>query len=192
MAWGSRQALSSNNSHRISSGTFFKANSTVAKSISNFCRPSVSLRGKAMIDTGSNGPVSSSWIPICSSFLPLDIRLSFHQFCRLTKFSGPLHKAEAIASFHIVHGVLKARMLKCFAIPFSSGPCFVRTLHQDQVVLGCPHGMAHSFIELHKAVIHVIILVRNLSNLRFAADITLMAENKEELKSFLIKVKEES
>ena len=29
--------------------------------------------------------------------------------------------------FHTVHGVLKARMLKWFAIPFSSGPRFVRT-----------------------------------------------------------------
>ena len=28
-----------------------------------------------------------------------------------------------------VHGVLKVRMLKRFAIPFSSGPHFVRTLH---------------------------------------------------------------
>ena len=30
-----------------------------------------------------------------------------------------------------IHGVLKARILKWFAIPFSSGPCFVRTLHHD-------------------------------------------------------------
>ena len=52
--------------------------------------------------------------------------------------------------------------------------------------------MAHSSIELHKAVIHVIILVRNINNFRYADDITLMAENKEKLKSFLIKVKEES
>ena len=28
-------------------------------------------------------------------------------------------------SFHTVHGVLKARMLKWFVIAFSSGPCFV-------------------------------------------------------------------
>ena len=28
--------------------------------------------------------------------------------------------------FHIVHVVLKARILKWLAIPFSSGPCFVR------------------------------------------------------------------
>ena len=33
---------------------------------------------------------------------------------------------------------------------------------------------------------------RNSSNLRYADDTTLMAESKEELKSFLMKVKEES
>ena len=44
--------------------------------------------------------------------------------------------------FHTVHGVLKARILKWFAIPFSSGPHFVRTLHHDPSVLGGPtwHG----------------------------------------------------
>ena len=43
--------------------------------------------------------------------------------------------------FHTVHGVLKARILKWFAIPFSSGPRFVRT-HHDSFVLGGPtqHG----------------------------------------------------
>ena len=33
---------------------------------------------------------------------------------------------------------------------------------------------------------------RNINNLRYADDTTLMAENKEELKSFLMKVEEES
>ena len=33
---------------------------------------------------------------------------------------------------------------------------------------------------------------RNINNLRYADDTTLMAESKEELKSFLVKVKEES
>ena len=44
--------------------------------------------------------------------------------------------------FHTVHGVLKARILKWFAIPFSSGPRFVRTLHRDPSILGGPtwHG----------------------------------------------------
>ena len=45
-------------------------------------------------------------------------------------------------SFHAVHGVLKAKILKWSAIPFSSGPHFVRTLHHDPSVLGGPswHG----------------------------------------------------
>ena len=44
--------------------------------------------------------------------------------------------------FHTIHGVLKARILKWSAIPFSSGPRFVRTLYHDPCVLGGPtwHG----------------------------------------------------
>ena len=41
-------------------------------------------------------------------------------------------------SFHTVHGILKARILKWFAIPFSSGPYFVRTLQHDPSILGGP------------------------------------------------------
>ena len=37
---------------------------------------------------------------------------------------------------HTVHGVLKAGILKQFAIPFSSGPHFARTLHHDLYILG--------------------------------------------------------
>ena len=33
---------------------------------------------------------------------------------------------------------------------------------------------------------------RNINNLRYAADTTIMAESEEELKNFLMKVKEES
>ena len=40
--------------------------------------------------------------------------------------------------FHTVHWVLKARVLKWFAIPFSSGPHFIRTLHHDPPILGGP------------------------------------------------------
>ena len=45
--------------------------------------------------------------------------------------------------FHTVHGVLKARILKWFAIPFSSGPHSVRPLQHDPPVLGGPtqHGL---------------------------------------------------
>ena len=61
-----------------------------------------------------------------------------------------------LSLLYTVHGVLKARILKWFAIPFSSQ-----------------------------------IFGRNINNLRYADDTTLMAEN-EELKSLLMKVKEES
>ena len=59
--------------------------------------------------------------------------------------------------FHTVTRVLKARMLKCFAILFSGGTHFVRTLHHDPLSWVALHGIAHSFIKLHKGVIHVII-----------------------------------
>ena len=44
--------------------------------------------------------------------------------------------------FHTVQGVLKARILKWFAITFSRGPHFVRTLHHDLSILDGPtrHG----------------------------------------------------
>ena len=64
-----------------------------------------------------------------------------------------------VAHFHTVHGFLKARVLKWFAIPFSSGPRFVRTLHHDPSSWVAPYGMAHSFIELDKSVVCVIRLV---------------------------------
>ena len=45
---------------------------------------------------------------------------------------------------------------------------------------------------LKEAQAGIKIARRNLNNLRYADDTTLMAENKEELKSLLLKVKEES
>ena len=47
--------------------------------------------------------------------------------------------------------------MKWFAISSSSGPRLVRTLHHD--VLVALHSMAHNFMELDMAVIHVISLV---------------------------------
>ena len=66
---------------------------------------------------------------LCSSSSLLEVVLN----CFLCVYLGP---------FHIVHGVLKARMLKWFAISFSSGPRFVRTLYYDPSVLSGPtrHG----------------------------------------------------
>ena len=43
---------------------------------------------------------------------------------------------------------------------------------------------------LHEAQAGIKIVRRNIDNLRYAYDTNLMAESKEELKSFLMKVKE--
>ena len=48
------------------------------------------------------------------------------------------------------------------------------------------------FHELDEAQAGIKIARRNISNLRYADDTTLMAESEEELKSLLMKVKEES
>ena len=45
---------------------------------------------------------------------------------------------------------------------------------------------------LDEAQVETKIAGRNISNLRYANDTTLMAESEEELKSFLMKVKEEN
>ena len=45
---------------------------------------------------------------------------------------------------------------------------------------------------LHKAQARIKIAERNINNLRYADDTTLMAESEEKLKSLLMKVKEES
>ena len=45
---------------------------------------------------------------------------------------------------------------------------------------------------LDEAQVGIKIAGRNINNLTYAADTTLMAESKEELKSLLMKVKEES
>ena len=47
-----------------------------------------------------------------------------------------LFQCPVFLPFHTVHGVLKAGVLKRFAIAFSSGPRFIRTLHHDPSLLG--------------------------------------------------------
>ena len=57
-----------------------------------------------------------------------------------------LFQYPIILPFHTVRGVLKARTLKWFAIPFSSGPHSVIPFHHDPPVLGGPTG--HSLVSL--------------------------------------------
>ena len=75
---------------------------------------------------------------------------------------------------HIVHGVAKSqRQLSNFQFHF----------HADYIMQNARLDEAQPGIKIAR---------RNINNLRYADDTTLMAESKEELKSLLVKVKEES
>ena len=85
--------------------------------------------------------------------------------------------------FHTVHGLLKAMMLKWFTTPFPSGSHFAELysmIHPSWVAL---HGIAHCFIELHKAMIHVMILI-SFKWLCFHSVYPLMDEDKSLLQAF--------
>ena len=69
-----------------------------------------------------------------------------------------LFQCHIFLPFHTVHGVLKARILKWFAVPSP-----VDHILSELSTMTCPswvalHGTVHSFIELDKAVVHVISL----------------------------------
>ena len=89
-------------------------------------------------------------------------RLHFTSLHRPGEF---IFQCPVFLPFHTVHGVLKANILKWFAIPFSSGPRSVRPFHHDQSHPSwvAPHCMAHSFIELDKTVVCVTELVSFLT-----------------------------
>ena len=87
------------------------------------------------------------------TFFPLWLRLFFLSGAISLLFSvrilGTYQCGEFIFQCHIflpfhttVYEVLKARILKWFAIPSSSGPHFAKTLHHDLSILGGPtwHG----------------------------------------------------
>ena len=60
-----------------------------------------------------------------------------------TDMGSFIFQCHMFSPFHTARGVLRVRILKWFAIPFSNGPHFVRTLHYDLSVLGGPtwHGL---------------------------------------------------
>ena len=80
--------------------------------------------------------------PPCPSPTPGVTQTHVH---RVSDAIQPSHllSSPSPPSLNFVHGVLKARILKWFAIPFSSGPHSVRPLHHDLSVLGGPtrHGL---------------------------------------------------
>ena len=101
-----------------------------------------------------------NWVCFCfASISSFFLELFLHWYPVLYWAPTDLQSSSSVSyslPFHTVHAVLKAGILKWFAFSFSSGPDFVRTLHHDPFVLVGPHGMAHSFIKLDKAVVHVI------------------------------------
>ena len=69
-------------------------------------------------------------------------------------------------------------------------------VHQGCILSFCLFNFYAEYIMrnagLEEAQAGIKIAVRNINNLRYTDNTTLMAENKEELKSLLMKVKEES
>ena len=76
-----------------------------------------------------------------------------------TYWPGEFFQCHIFLPFHTVHGVFKARILKWFATPFSSGPHFVRTLHHDPSVLGGPTQHGSLFHLVRQGCMLVISLV---------------------------------
>ena len=71
------------------------------------------------------------------------------------------------------------------------GKAYVKAiLSRSLFNLHAEYTMRNSILDEAKAGIKIS--GRNINNLRYAVDTTLMAENEEELKSLLMKVKEES
>ena len=73
---------------------------------------------------------------------------------------GEVHLSVSyIFTFSYCSWVLQARILKWFAISFSSGPCFVRTLHHDPSILGGPtwHGSLFHWVRQDCGLCHRLV-----------------------------------
>ena len=104
---------------------------------------------------------------------------------------------------YAVHGILQARILEWVAFPFSRGSFQPRDQTQVSRIAGGFFTSWATREALHAEYIMwnagldesqagIKIAGRNDNNLRYADDAALMAESEEELKSLLMKVKEES
>ena len=77
-----------------------------------------------------------------------------------------------------------------------TGSKFGKGVHQGYILSPCLFNLYAEYImrdaRLDEAQAGIKIAGRNINNLTYAEDITHMAESEEELKSLLMKVKEES
>ena len=80
---------------------------------------------------------------IPSFFLELFLQQSPVAYWAPTDLRSSSFQCPIFLPFHTVHEVLKSRILKLFAIPFSSEPHSVRPFHHDLSILGGPiqHGL---------------------------------------------------
>ena len=82
-------------------------------------------------------------------------------------------------------GVLQAKKVEWVAIPFSSEPRFVRNVHH--IVSPCLFNFDAKYImqnaRLDESQAGIKIAGKNINNLRYADDTTLMAKSEEELES---------
>ena len=72
------------------------------------------------------------------------------------------------------------------------GKKYVKAVYWDAAYLTYMQSISWEMLGLDEAQAGIKVAGRNIDNLRYAGDTTLMAENEEELKSLLVKVKEKS
>ena len=100
---------------------------------------------------------------------------------------------EQIKTMVSIGSVQSLSRVQLFAIPWIAAcqASLSITISRTSLVNFCAeYIMRNAGLEEAQAVIKIV--GRNINNLRYADDTTLMAESEEELKSLLIKVKEES
>ena len=73
-----------------------------------------------------------------------------------------------------------------------SGKEYIKTVYCHPAYLAYVQSMSCEMLGLDTAQVGIKVARRNINNLRYADDTTLMAESEEEQKSLLMKVKEES
>ena len=105
-----------------------------------------------------------------SFFLELFLHWSPVAYWALTNLGCSSFSLLSFLPFHTVHGVLKARILKWFASPFSHGPHSLRPLHHDLLsVLGGPifPGSSPSGSRVIQRGDRVSVRGKNLFNYRY-------------------------